>query len=156
VDASGPTLLRPRRGKWLLVALGSLVFVLAGASLGPSSWLDWLGISFFALGFLVSLASLLPRAAYLRLTPKGFTVCSLFVARTYRWEDVREFGVGRVLLWKMVMVNFVPSFPRSRALRSLNLKLCGFEGALPDNYGLAHEKLAGLLNEYKASVQGAA
>lgn len=152
---TSPTLLRPRRGKWLLLALASLAFVLAGVSLGADSLWDRAGIAFFGLCFLVSLVTMLPGGAYLRLTSEGFTMCSLFRTHTFRWADVEGFVVGRVLLSRKVMVKFAGSFPRSRALRWLNVRLFGFEGALPDSYGLRPEELADLLNAYKASAQAA-
>ena len=48
------------------------------------------------------------------------------------------------------MFNYVESYPRSPKLRSLNTALTGFEAAIPDSWGLAHEDLADLLNRYKA------
>jgi len=159
LSTSEPLLLRPNRGKWLPVVLGSLGFVLAGVWLMDAhTWVASMSIAFFGLCFLVSVVQLLPGAAYLRLSPDGFTVCSLFREHTIRWADVKEFSVGRVLLHKMVMFNFegsAGSFPRSQSLRSLNVKLCGFEAGLPDTYGLPHNELAALLSDRKASAHGA-
>ena len=148
-----PILLRPKPTKWLVIALGSLAFVLIGVWMVRShEMLGWLGIVFFGLCLLVSLVCMLPNASYLRLTPDGFTMCSLFRAHTTRWEDVTGFGVGRVFTNKMVMFNYVQSYQRSPKLRSLNTGLTGFEAAIPDTYGLTHEELAALLNRYKASA----
>jgi len=91
----------------------------------------WLGTVFFGLCLSVSLICLLPKASFLRMTPEVF------------------FGVGRVFT-RMVMFNYVESYPRSHKLQSLNTALTGFEAAIPDSYGLAHEDLADLLNRYKA------
>jgi len=147
-----PVLLRPKPGKWLVVALGSLAFVLIGIWMVRShEMLGWLGIVFFGLCLFVSLICMLPKASYLHLTADGFTVCSLFRASTTRWEDVTGFGVGRVFTNKMVMFNYVKSYQRSPKLRSFNTELTGFEAAIPDSYGLRHEDLADLLNRYKAS-----
>ena len=147
-----PILLRPKPTKWLVVALGSLAFVLIGIWMVRSrEMLGWLGIVFFGLCLSVSLSCILPKASYLRLAPDGFTICSLFRAHTIRWQDVTGFGVGRVFTNKMVMFNYVESYQRSSKLRSFNTELTGFEAAIPDSYGLKHEDLADLLNRYKAS-----
>ena len=146
----GPILLRPQPTKWLLVALGSLAFVLIGIWMVRSrDMFGWLAIVFFGLCLAVSLICLLPKASYLRLTPDGFTMCSLFRAHTIRWEDVTGFGVGTVFTNKMVMFNYVESYQRTPRLRSFNTELTGFEAAIPDSYGLRHEDLADLLNRYK-------
>jgi len=148
-----PILLRPKPTKWLVIALGSLAFVLIGVWMVRSrDMLGWLGIVFFGLCLSVSLICMLPNASYLRLTPDGFTMCSLFRAHTTRWEDVTGFGVARVFTNKMVMFNYVEAYQRSPKLRSLNTGLTGFEAAIPDTYGLKHEELADLLNRYKASA----
>ena len=118
VQTDGPILLRPKPTKWLLVALGSLAFVLIGIWMVRSrDMFGWLAIAFFGLCLAVSLICLLPKASYLRLTPDGFTMCSLFRAHTIRWEDVTGFGVGRVFTNKMVMFNYVESYQRTPKLR---------------------------------------
>src|SRR5262249_12631400 len=147
-----PILLRPKPTKWLLIALGSLAFVLIGIGMVRSrEMLWWLGIVFFRLCLSVSLICVLPKASYPPLAPDGFTICSLFRAHTTRWEDVTGFGVGRVFANKMVMFNYVESYQRSPRIRSFNTELTGFEAAIPDSYGLRHEELAALLNRYNAS-----
>jgi len=152
VQTNEPILLRSKPSKWLVVALGSLAFVLIGIWMVRSrEMFAWLGIVFFGLCLFVSLICMLPKASYLRLTPDGFTICSLFRAHTTRWEDVISFGVGRIFTNKMVMFNYVESYQRSPKLRSFNTKLTGFEAAIPDSYGFRHEDLADLLNRYKAS-----
>ncbi len=156
MQTNQPILLRPKPTKWLVVALGSLAFVLTGIWMVRSrEMFGWLGIVFFGLCLSVSLICMLPNASYLRLTSDGFTICSLFRAQTIRWNDVTGFGVGRILTNKIVMFNYVESYQRSPELRSFNTELTGFEAAIPDSYGLTHEDLADLLNRYKASSHGA-
>jgi hypothetical protein len=152
MQTNKPILLRPKPTKWLLVAGGSLAFVLIGIWMVRSGEMfGWLGIVFFGLCLSVSLIGMLPTASYLRLTPEGFTICSLFRAQTIRWDDVAGFGVGRIFTNKMVMFNYVESYQSSPKLRSFNTELTGFEAAIPDSYGLRHEDLADLLNRYRAS-----
>ena len=152
MQTNEPILLRPKATKWLAVAVGSFAFVLIGIWMVRSREVfGWFGIVFFGLCLSVSLMCLLPHASYLRLTPDGFTICSLFRAHTIRWDDVTDFGVGRVLTNKMVMFNYAESYQHSPKLRSFNTELTGFDAAIPDSYGLRHEELADLLNRYKAS-----
>lgn len=144
--------LRPSRLKWLGVGTICLLFVVIGVLMikdGKSA--GWLSVIFFGLGCVVTVVSMLPRATYLRLTPEGFTMCSMFRAHTFRWQDVTGFSVGRVALNKMVLFNYAPSYQKSPGLRSLNVGLVGYEAGLPDNYGLGHDALAALLNQYKAA-----
>jgi len=144
-------ILRPSRWKWLGIGLLSLAFVVAGVFLiSVGKPVGWLSVIFFGFGCVVSILYLLPNASYLRITPEGFTICTMYKQDTFNWADVTEFGVGRVVN-KMVMFNFEPSYQRSTRLRNVNAKLTGFEAGLPDSYGLSHEALAGLLNQYKAA-----
>jgi hypothetical protein len=48
----------------------------------------------------------------------------------------------------MVMFNFAASYTKTSSLRSFNASVFGYEGGLPDSYGLSHEELANLLNAY--------
>lgn len=142
--------LRPSPWKWLGVGAVCLLFMIGGAwMVRQGEWIGWLCLAFFGAGLLVSAISLLSNANYLRLDSDGFTMCSLYRAHTYRWADVTGFGVGRILTNKMVMFNFDPTYERTPGLRSFNVNLVGYEAGLPDSYGLTHEALADLLNEYK-------
>ncbi len=68
----------------LLMLLGSLAFVGAGfLMLSDSPITGCLSIIFFGLCAVVFAVSLLPNSSYLRLTPEGFTVCSMFRSRLY-------------------------------------------------------------------------
>jgi hypothetical protein len=156
----GERVLRPSRLKWLLVLAISFTFVGAGltALLWPSppgapqkedAWVMWVGVGFFGLCAVASALQFLPQSSCLRLGAEGFTIRSLFREQTYRWEDVDTFGVTLVGLNRMVGFNFAPHFRRAERLRGVSAALAGFEGALPDTYGLKAEELAYLMNEYK-------
>lgn len=156
MQTAQPLVLRPKRAKMAGLGLGTLLFVLTGLwMVRDGDAFGWLIVGFFGLCLLVFLALLLPGAAYLALDSEGFTMCSLFRAHTLRWADVTGFGIGRVLTNKMVMFNFVDSYRPTPGLRTLNSNLVGFEAALPDSYGLSHEALAQLMNQYKAASHGA-
>lgn len=142
--------LRPSRLKWAGIGLICLLFTIVGVWLGlTGNRIGWGCAIFFGLGVFISTASLLPNATYLRLTDEGFTMRSLYRTHTYRWKDVSGFAVGRVLTNKMVLFNFEPTYQRTPGLRSINVGLVGYEAGLPDTYGLTHEALAEMLNQYK-------
>ena len=149
--------LRPSRLSWLLVLAISLAFVVGGllALFGPrpakpeDAWGMWLCVGFFGLVAGVALLQFLPQSSFLRLHADGFTVRTLYREATYRWEDVDTFGVMVVRLHKMVGFNYAPHFDRAKRLRRAVAAVAGFEGALPDTYGMKAEELANLMNEYK-------
>jgi hypothetical protein len=111
--------------------------------------IGWFVAVFFGLCTLVLMASLLPNASYLRVSPDGFTMCSLFRAHSFRWSDVCGFSVGRVGVNRMVVFDFSDEFRGTPRLRKVAIALAGHEGALPDSYGMPLEALARLMNEYR-------
>ncbi len=132
-----PILLRPKRPQFLLLAAICLAFVLIGVwMIARGEWAGWFCCGFFGLGIPVALISMLPNASSLELNSEGFTVRSLFRAGKTRWEDVSDFGVGRIGPNAMVMFNFVDSYKRAVPIRWVNSALTGYEAALPDCYGL--------------------
>ncbi|MHC4136115.1 MAG: STM3941 family protein [Planctomycetota bacterium] len=149
-DAEEVRVLRPSRGKWLLVLIASGLFVAGGWwMILDGSWRGWLGVGFFGLCVIASAVVLLPGSAYLRITPGGFNVCSLFRSSTYRWNDIERFQVARSGWNRMVAFNFVADFDRHSTSRKIAAWLAGYEGALPDTYGMSCGELAALLNRYK-------
>lgn len=106
----------------------------------------------FGLCLLVGLSFLHPRAAYLRLTAEGFTMCSLFRAQTFRWADISRFGVAKVWLNQMVIFRLAPTATRPARLQAFNVSVFGYDGGVPDTYGLSHEALAALLNQHLAAA----
>jgi hypothetical protein len=150
------TVLRPSRQKLGGYALVSLLFVVVGfLARGDGGWLAWSSIAFFGLCFVVLVVNLAPGSAHLRLDSHGFEVRSLFRSHSYRWEDVKEFGVGHVGLRRMVMFNFAAEFRQQGRGRGVAAFLTGWEGALPDTYGVSAEALAEMLNERKRKASAA-
>jgi hypothetical protein len=146
--------LHPSVLKWF--GIGLFFFVISFFMIADGRTVGWFCLVVFGLGLVIVGISVLPNASYLRLTPEGFTVCSLYRAHTLRWKDVAGFAVGGLPLNKMVMFNFSSSYQKpGGTIRAINVGLAGYEGGLPDSYGLSHEALADLLNQYKAaSVDG--
>ncbi len=150
-DASATLLLRPRRAKWLLLLIASLALTVAGIwMIRGGETKGWFVVAVFALSTLMSGAMLLPGSAYLRLTPDGFEMRSLYRHSRTRWVDVTWFRTGRIGLNKMVLFDYAPSYTRSARARALASALTGTEAALPDTYGHSAEALATLLNDWRA------
>jgi hypothetical protein len=150
-DGPFTLLLHPRRARWLLLLVASLAFTVAGAAMIRSGETrGWFMVAVFALGALVAGAMLLPGSAYLRLTPDGFEMRSLYRHVRVRWADVSWFRAGRIGLNKMVLFDYAPSYTRSAQARAVASALTGAEAALPDTYGHSAEALVALLNDWRA------
>ena len=151
-------LLRPRRLKWLVILAGCVAFTACGAfMIHDGEAAGWFVASVSALGTLVAIGLLLPNSAYLRLTPDGFELRSLFRSSWTRWSDVSSFEAGLIGVNKMVQFNYAPSYRRAARGRALASKLTGFEAAIPDTYGYTVGDLAALLNEWRdRATRGAA
>jgi hypothetical protein len=160
-------ILRARKGKWVLVLMVCVAFVVAGWMVRlrsgelDAAWWSYGGIAFFGLGALVSILQLVPGSSFLRITPEGITVRTVWRARFFRWSDIERFGVAEVSGGmpgtRVVGLDFSASSPwadKMPRLKDLSRKLSGFDGALPDNYGWEHAKLAAHLNELRAKYLG--
>jgi hypothetical protein len=142
--------------------LGSLLFVAAsvytvrsGDGLRRTIW-GFAGLTFSGLSASFSALMLLPGAGYLRLEPEGFTVCSLFRRRFFRWSSISEFGVMRIGARRpqfIVGMRYQPDTPIQARIGSFNARHWGFEGALPDTYGMTTDQLASLMNEALAQFR---
>ena len=109
----------------------------------------WAAILFFGAGVIVFCLLLLPGSAYLILDPAGFTVCSLFRAHSTRWYEVNSFEVGSIGRHKLVVFNFSNLHRGQEFARKLSSAIGGYEGALPETYGLAAEELAAMMNDWR-------
>jgi len=141
--------LRTKPTKALLYLFVCLLFVVIGVSIFKGALIDWFGIGFFGLGCIVFVLQLVPNASYLRLTPEGFTMCSLFRSHSYRWTETKTFAARYVSHMKTVVFNYSPSYTKQIAMRKMNKKLFGVESCLPDTYGMSAEELADLMNKWK-------
>jgi hypothetical protein len=142
-----PVTLRSSRKKTLLMLGGSLAFVAAGFWLTLEQPLTgYLCVVFSGLCAVVFCVNSLPNSSYLRLTPEGFTMCSMFQCRSIEWRHVSKFGVSHIGTRKMV--GWDPAHPISKVGKATKL-LSGYVSALPDTYGLTAENLADLLNRLR-------
>ena len=158
--------LHPRKLKWTLVLLASAGFVAIGLAMMRDPdvqprFMVYLTIGFFGLCGLAALLQLIPGSSYLRLTPDGLTMRTMWRDTTYRWSDIERFGVGQFATihgpfrqkHRMIGIDFVPGYPLggvARQLTRVSSGISGFQGALPDNYGRDYEELAAYLNQLKA------
>lgn len=110
----------------------------------------WFVAIVFGLGSLVFAVQLLPGSSYLLLEPDGFTVRTLYRLQKYRWAEVERFGVTRIGGNKTVAFDFSGQYGKDRVARQVAAGISGYEGTLPDTYGMKPEQLAELLNEWKA------
>ena len=153
----GPVVLVPSRRKWLLVLGGCLAFVAAGLWVVRDDPLwGWLAVGFFGAGVPVAALMLLPGVGGLQLDSDGFEMTSLFRRHCCRWTEVSEFEVVRLppSLQKMVVFDDVRT--EDSALARANRSLVGRAGGLSDNYGLSHEDLAAIMNEWRRRALGRA
>lgn len=132
---------RPRKRTQLGYAVLSLVLMLGGWLVRQDNAVAGsLIIGFFGLCLVVFLVTLLPNASYLRLTPAGFEVRSLFRSGFIEWDDVVDIGVAG----DTVVFIFTAGAP-GRTLRRVLYALTETEGRLPDAYGQNPRELADVM-----------
>jgi hypothetical protein len=142
-------ILRPSRKKWLGILLMSLLFCAIGVMMiRDGKMLGWFPLLAFGIVAIVSLVLMFPGVGYLKLDKDGFTVCSLYRASTFRWDDVTEFGLG---FNKLVSFNFSPAYTQHQRMREINKAIGSFDAAIPDSYGMTPEDLLLLMNKWMAS-----
>lgn len=111
-----------------------------------------ISIIFFGLGVLVSAILILPHSAYLKLTPEGFEVCSLFRKSFTKWDDIEKFLIYKNPTSPTTMVGllFDKNYEQQETSRGIAKSLTGgeVEGALPDTYGMSAKNLTILMNEW--------
>ena len=156
---------------WILVLVGSIAFIALGAGWGLAvnrRSFDVL-VQFIAIGSaifcVVALVHLIPRNSFLKISPDGMTVRSLWRTTEYRWVDIQAFGVaefqteqgGQRQTHQRVGFNFSRYSPPLKSVASadrLNKRVGGFEAALPDTYGKNCAELAAYLNRQRNRFLG--
>ena len=150
----------PSKRKWGLLLMGSFIFLGIGLLMigsSDSSWDRFWGYAstvFFGTGAVVAALQFLPGSSFLHVGPGGITFRSMWRTTSLRWSDIERFGVAEVAIshgkrQHIVGFNFSPTYMgRSEGgkIRRLNVRLSGFEAALPDNYGWDYAELAEYLN----------
>lgn len=161
--ADEPETLYPRKAKWYAIFVLSLAFSAGGYAMaallpGHNRSVGYAVCALFGLFAAISFLVLVPGSSFLRITPDGLSIRTLWRTHRYRWADIERFGVAEVttvhkgVTQRHRMVGFNLSEysqgpERKRRLIALNERLCGFQAALPDNYGWDHADLAEHLNQ---------
>jgi hypothetical protein len=155
MSAEGSTdderILSASRTKWLAILLASAAFVAIGLLIRPKQpSAAWASSVFFGLCGLSAFVTLLPGSTCLRLTPAGYEQRVLFRTRKQSWQQIERFQAYRHLtgLNRNVGIIYDPSYKSDTRVRRLNRSLTRVDGALSDNYGLAANELANLMNEW--------
>ena len=150
-----PIILYPSKQKNFLMLLVCLAFVLLTLFVNkPSKLFYWIGLIFFGLGVIIfSIQLVFPKTSYLKITEKGIEIRNIFKPSFMSWEIIQDFEVGSIPIRfrkkKMIMINFDKTYNKQNFGRELARSMAGFEGALPESYGMKHEELVNLLNSYK-------
>ena len=129
----------------------SLAFLAIGMtnSVSNNHPISWVAIVVSGLCLIVIAINFYPKSFYLKLSKDGFEMCSLFKSHFTPWSDVEQFGVGNLVWKKSVTLNYKPHVSINKLLKAVNkLVTGGWDGGLPDSYGLTHTQLADLLNSY--------
>jgi hypothetical protein len=156
MQPSLPFTLHTKKAKMMWLLLLSCVFVAGGVLMVlKGKQVGWLCGGFFALGIPIFLIQLHPRASYLTIEKDGFEFCALFRKTRYRWAEIAGFGTYTIRQHGMpagtfVGLNFSPEYHGAPKMRAANKALVGFEGGLPDTYGMKADDLALLLGSYHA------
>ena len=150
--------LKPSRLKWAIVLLGCAAFVVIAVFIQPETDQDammrWLTMGFFGLGVFASIPGLLGIGG-LDLDKDGFTIRTLGRKSRRTWKECSEFSPVR-LRRGGIFVGFSSTTDEKHALAGLAQSLAGTTGMLPDKYGMSPQKLADLMNQWRARALGIA
>ena len=111
----------------------------------------WLAVIGCVVAVPVMIALML-QGSSLRLDREGLRIRHAWRTTVTRWRDTSEFEVAALPMvatssgTRMVVYD---DAGRSSTLGAINSGLVGRSSALPDTYGLSHEELAALLNEWR-------
>jgi hypothetical protein len=121
------------------------------------SWFATLALCFGAVGCAVAIpfmALLMVRGSLLRLDREGLLIRHGWRRQFVPWVKTSIFEVAVLPTpshQKMVVYNDVAS---CGMIGTINIGITGRNAALPDSYGLSHEQLAWLLNQWRARALG--
>ena len=147
-------LLRPsKKGSLGLLLICSAFVALGVWMVSKGELIGWFASCFFGLGVIVAIVQLLPNASHLHLTESGLEVRTLYRSWSVSWKDVAFFATASIGHNRMVVFNYSDHYDRAKMMRGFARKIAGYEGALPDTYGMKAEELADMLNSWKANFE---
>jgi hypothetical protein len=146
-------LLRPSKLGTLGLLLLCSAFVAGGVWSGyEGKTMGWLTAAFFGLGIVVAIVHILPSASYLLLTENGLKARTLYRSWSVAWKDI-AFFTTITIGHRMVVFNYADHYDKAKMTRGVARRIAGYEGALPDTYGMKADQLADLLNYWKATFE---
>jgi len=143
-----PIILHPSRRKLLWLMAACLAFILASVwdfDKNPAGY--GFMIVFCVLFIAGAGVTLHPRAAYLKLTERGFEYCVLFRPHFVAWAGVAGFTSVKVSRLDVVGWSYAPNNPRATTMQRISNAIAGAGMALPSTYGLSSDELARLMND---------
>jgi hypothetical protein len=143
-----------RRRGWKLVAFSAAI---AAAGMWFQSVGSPRGLLLLTLGVggvTVFGLPLLPGSAHLKLDPQGFKLRVLYRSHLFRWPDIDRFEVKQVGRTKLVVFKYAPAYRGRRLRRMLSSGLSGWDGALPETYGMSAEDLEVKMSSWKERFGG--
>ena len=152
----GPLVLKAAKGKLLVFSFlsaafgGVILWMLLHETLPPLKQLIlWPGALFFLLGAAMLLVRAAKNDTALRLIRDGFETRQVWNGRTIRWQDTSEFTVVSVSRAVPKLIVFDDAAVERSGTAGLNRHIVGRNSSLGETYGLTHEALAELLNEWR-------
>lgn len=143
-------ILRPKIKSAIFNFVVSLAAIAIGINmiLSQDMW-GWLVTTIFGISVAILILQFILGSSYLKFTPEGFTIKSLFRSDFFRWLDIDQGGFQTIHFFSLKMVGFNLSNPYKgkKTLGSINKAICGYEAAFPNSYGMSYEELCDLLNE---------
>ena len=157
-DLPSEMLLRPSRLKWLVVFLASAAFAAMGGYIvwdDPGVPIGWLCMIFFGGGALLALWVVVTGGGFLRLHEQGFEQRTLFRTIDREWRQISAFGVARIRTGalsskQMVVYDEATLSGASKVVGGISRAIAGASSGLGDNYGMKPQKLAELMNAFRA------
>ena len=108
----------------------------------------WVGVALFGTGVLIFLVMLLPGAASLTLDQDGFERVTLFLRFPVPWRRVANISVVEMPV-RRARLRLVGYDDSALPPDNTSARLSGRNAALPDSYGLRHEELAALMQQWQ-------
>lgn len=148
--------LRPSRLKWLVVLLVSAMFSGLGIVMfmtGQDAVMSALTAGFFGLGVVVSLLQLFSRTNGLVLHRDGFAWSVFGRQKRFGWDEVSAFHVWsqkQGFVTTSRHVGFTPLGQTGGIVTGIAKHMTGGSASLPDLYGLKADRLAALMNAFRA------
>lgn len=140
---NSPIILKPGKGKSILLFIISTGFVCLGISLWETNTsLAVFTVVFFGLCLLVFIINLIPNSSYLKIDHQGIEMKSLFKSTFIPWRGVSGFRTKNFFLNTIVVFDIDQHLSETSGTKIKT-------GVFPDTYGISGKKLATFLNEQK-------